>query len=377
MIIYRLMSFVFLLSAGIVQASQCFVEIEDDDRKIFAYETIDASVSTFRVGEKNIWIYPSANASGGELQVSHKVTVGSIESPAETDIIGTFTEQVFFGADPSESGYKWLTNILQLPDGILGLVHAEYTGPNDYWGMPCDPWDARPACGPGESKIGLAWMPTGPGFYLQPQFQYLGHIIGATSARMHHNIFGAPFYITNESGVSYLNVLYHDTNANNRNAWGHIARARAPLSDIVSAAIEGRVSPWEKWHSNGWQDALTGDSRPVLPQLATGDSHIDRGRILLHSDAVNIDGRYVLVGYTYQHDGEPSRLVFYDSCDGQNWRFNRTARPLRENYTYLSIVNSDGRDNGNARGDFKILAGRSFETIERITARLLGDCTCQ
>ena len=340
---------------------------------------IDAPISTFRVGEKNVWILPTANQHivdgvSTRLSVSHTLTVGGLSNPKEINM-GMFPEESFTPVSPTAttgtSGYKWITNTYQTADGVLGFVHAEYTGENDYWTMPCDPWIDRAYCAPGKSKIGLAWMDTTPGFHHNPVFVYLGHIAGFTADRQHFNVHGTPYFINTVDGVRYMNIVFHDSH---RVDWGQITIARSPLQEVITAAKEGRTSEWKKYNNGQWEDAITGTSSSILPkvpELQSIDPNIANGRVIVHSDAVYHEDskRYFLSAYTLERSGHnsdtgtPSRLVFYDSCDGINWNFNRYANDRTDGewgYSYVSIFDDDGRDNGRATGPFVLMSGFDY-----------------
>jgi len=340
---------------------------------------IDAPISTFRVGDNNIWILPTANQHivngvSTQLTVSHTLTVGDLSNPRKHNL-GVFPQESFTPVSPSATsgtdGYKWITNTYQTSDGILGFVHAEYTGPNDYWTMPCDPWIDRAYCAPGQSKIGLAWMDTTPGFHHNPVFTYLGHIAGFTADRMHFNVHGTPYFINTDNGTRYLNIVFHDSHQID---WGQITIARSPLDDVLAAAKQGYTTTWEKYDNGNWVNALTGQSSSVLPDvpaLQNTDANIANGRVIVHSDAVFHEetGRYFLSAYTLERSGHtsdtgtPSRLVFYDSCDGINWRFNRIANDRVDGewgYSYMSIFDDDNTDNGRASGPFTLMSGFDY-----------------
>jgi hypothetical protein len=394
------------LFATAAQAQSCKLEVSKHDETILFskidIETlldgniIDAPISTFRNEGKNVWILPTARQYNKipieRLEISHRLMSGKVKSPHKADF-GEFFQKDFMSSSTSATsgtqGYKWITNTYQTPEGVLGFVHSEYTAEGDHWHMSCDSWvKLRVFCAPGNSKIGLAWMPTEAESDKKPHFVYLGHIAGFTGERKHFNVHGVPWYINTEDEKEYLNIVFHDTNARN---WGQIARARSPLSEVLAAAKAGHTTKWEKFNDGAWEDALTGKSSsilPLVPELRDIAPKISRGEVIVHSDAIKHKetGRYFLSAYTLKHNGlrqRPSRLVFYDSCDGINWRFNGYSNERDDGdwgWSYLTFVDDDGSDNGMASGAFNLIAGfdygRPKKRVELMDVTVLEGCTC-
>ncbi|GEM_PF-3087327 len=358
---------------------------------------IDAPISTFRSGEKNIWVLPTARqynkASVKRLDISHRLTMGDVKNPREIDVGEFFQPEFMHISDQATSGtrgYKWITNTYQTPAGVLGFVHAEYTAEDDHWHMACDPWTKdRKFCAPGNSKVGLAWMAASTATSKQPYFTYLGHIAGFNADRLHFNVHGVPWFINTEEGVQYLNIVYHDVNV--APGWGQITRARSPLSEVLNMAKAGSTTRWEKYNNGVWEDALTGNSSsilPVEPALQAIDPKIAKGQVIVHSDAVKHKetGRYFLSAYTLKIGStvaRPSRLVFYDSCDGAKWRFNTYTNGRTDGewgWSYLTFVDDDGTDNGEASGTFNLIAGfdygRPQKHVEVMDVTVPESCNC-
>ena len=395
-----------LLITTAVYAQNCKLKVSNHDETILFSKAdierltdgniIDAPISTFLWNGKNVWLLPTARQYNDipveHLVLSHHLTIGSVKDPAQADI-GEFSQRDFIvdsdNAISGTKGYKWITNTYQTPEGVLGFVHSEYTDVDDHWHMACDPWVKKKQCAPGNSKVGLAWMKTPAGIDEKPQFKYLGHIAGYSGDRRHFNVHGVPWFINIENGKEYLNIVYHDTNG--IRDWGQITRARSPLRDVLAAAKEGSTTKWEKYNRGSWEDALNGQSSsilPLVPILNDIDPEIAKGHVIVHGDVVKHreSGRYFLAAYTLKRVGlaqRPSRLVFYDSCDGTNWQFNSFSNERADGewgWSYLTFVDDDGSDNGMASGLFNLIAGfdygRPLKRVELLDVTVPESCRC-
>src|SRR3989344_893043 len=155
---------------------------------------------------------------------------GTLDKPFETPLWNKPTDQVFVGSQPIPSnpdgtvpGY-WIVSTYQESAGILAFIHVEH--PN----LTRDVYDT------GRTRIGLAWSADNG-----EHFAYLGDaIIPNTDPEAGFNIVGAPYLIKD----GYFYIYFKDACGN--------AVARASVSDVITAAKKGKITPWMKYKSGSW-----------------------------------------------------------------------------------------------------------------------------
>jgi len=310
-----------------------------------------------------------------DAPISTYITKGGVDDIKNTDnISGIYNQSKFFNesdkAKTSTKGYKWITNTYQTDDGVLAFIHSEYTGPDDHWGMPCMAIGKTTKCAPGTSKIGLAWMPNTANSTAAPRFNFLGHIAGFPADQLHFNVQGTPVYIVNKNGIDYFYILFSDKQA--LNIRPNIAMARSPVRNVLTAAKLGTTSVWQKYNNGKWVDSLSGNSTSILPDLTGVENRVKNEKVFVHSDALKHQesGAYFLSAYTLDTPQSQSSLVFYDSCDGENWRLNnitnhRDEEGRKEGWSYITLFDDDGSDNSKASGDFTMLTGYDYGGPQR------------
>lgn len=362
-----------------------------DINKLTRGDIIDAPISTYLFNNEVYWILPTAMQQNSMVYLSHTILKG--RELDKSEIVGIYNQNKLFKNSPnaitSTKGYKWITNTYQNEHGVLAFIHVEYAGEKDYWGMPCiTTSDGRKKCAPGQSKIGLAWMETPKNFSGVPEFTFLGFIAGYSGNIAHFNVQGTPYSIVREEGIDYLNIWFADKNNFYKSM--NVARARAPLNDVITAARNGMTIKWKKYNNGAWEDALKGKSSSALPEVrgVEGvDQRVARGNVFVHSDVVKHveSGKYFLCAYTLESEKEPSSLVFYESCNCIDWELNTIANPTRENrpkcgWSYMTFIDDNGTDNGMASGTFTLLVGYDYGGPKRHVAKfriaVSDSCSC-
>src|SRR5215467_27321 len=181
------------------------------------------------------------------------------------------------------AGNLWLVNLYKISGTtLLGFVHREGAGV----GAPF-------AVGLGYStNNGETW-------------RYLGDILSPIDTNT--NMTGVPYLIVGP----YMYVYYNETNLGNSH---QISVARAPLSEVLTAASSGTVSTWVKYSGDGLfnTNAFTGRGANII-----GATQWFNGVGIVHTDAAHSTplNKYMLLVSSESH----GQLILYLSDDGVNW----------------------------------------------------------
>ena len=124
-----------------------------------------------------------------------------------------------------------------------------------------------------------------------------------------------------------------------------------------------------------------------MPDLTGVENRVKNEKVYVHSDALKHQesGAYFLTAYTLDTPQSQSSLVFYDSCDGENWRLNnitnhRDEPGRKEGWSYITLFDDDGNDNSEASGDFTMLSGYDYggphRQVMKFNVRVPESCKC-
>ena len=268
-------------------------------------ETMDVSLSTLpgTTGTGNVWFHSERFGN------DHQKFSGPLDHPGTTLLFEKAASD-YFNANPSGAdGQWWLTNLYQAPEGdLLGFVHVEKSGGSDKY------------------RLGLAYSANAG-----DSWTYLGHVIGQYSDPDGANISGTPYFVKD----GYFYIYYADMSPTG----GIAAVARAPVGEVLSAARQGKTSPWHKYLSGAWNsDGLGGMASAIaLPTVS------------LHSDAAYSATKrvYMLTGYNHG----PGRGVWIAfSSDGVTYSpgdwLQHSDDPKNQTLSpYITLVDVDGTDN--------------------------------
>ena len=365
--------------------------------KIMRGDLIDAPITILKKESgKSVFILPTALQQAGGIYLAHTFVEGDL---AELDASHVYevNESKLFKNSPHQTdalnGRHWITNLLETDEGVLAFLHTEYSRDSDFFGMSCVEQGSRNACAPGLARISLAWMPRERMNDPQASFTVLGPIAGTPYPVTHFNVHGTPVYLTESGGETMINTLFVDLFGNKENGeWEEpdllvVARAQAPLDEVIFAAQEGRLTTWLKRKGNDWVDAQSDTATSALPQVPSMAEIAPRvaiGRVAIHSDATYHppSSSYILSAYTLNRD-TPSSLIFYSSCDGENWRFSGRHFPrddVKNGWSYLSLVGRDNTDGQVIDGPLDLIAGWEYGGEERAVYRLEitvpDSCSC-
>lgn len=295
----------------------------------------DGSLSTIRGSSGNYWVFPFWKKGYGEI-------VHGFSRGATLDQLGSFAtvkrKGELFRGTTDRDGTLWILNTYQVPDGVLAFIHVENA---DRSGGPGDG---------GKSRVALGWSRDGGS-----TFQYLGPIIIPFQDPKTHNIQGVPYVVRD----GYFHIYFHDTTG--------LTVARAPVSEVLAAAREGRTSEWMKYA--GASAGFTS------PGLGGRSAHIGVDGIS-HSDAACSDftRKCYLVLTKLNADGSGTWVRLYESSDAVRWSFvravvdERNARK-RGGYQYATIVDASGADNSQVGRRFFVYATKDHLFDDRSTVR--------
>jgi len=367
-------------------------------------DIIDAPVSlATKSNGARVWILPTALQQNGKIYLSHTVVEGDLANISDAKITVVDEEQMFIDSKNLElktNGFQWVTNIVQVPSGLLALVHSEYTGEDGFFGMDCSIIDELERCAPGYSQIGLAWLPNDKFEADNYEFTFLGNIAGSYTKLPHFNVHGTPWYYTqDENGEKYLNLLFADAHyiqLEDGNWMPHetggqrIGRLRYDFDKLMVDIEAGRIGDWQKLTAEGWKEPDALPSLPIIPkvpEMEEVDPRIAAGDVIVHSDAIFHEPSNSYFLSTYTLGGKKSRygskFAFYNSCDGESWEYIDTYHTRKEGksgWSYLTLVASDDTDHGVSRGDFDLITGWEYGKPDRKVLRMktsVGDgCSC-
>ena len=293
---------------------------------------IDASITTFTIGGVRHWFNPTG--------LVHAKYSGPLDQPFQTRLWTKDSYLLF--KDPNnlglggpwrkidndnwtfDGGEPWLVNMHEsAAGGLLAFLHVEQaTVTNGQYS-------------PGRSRISLAWSANGG-----EHFTYLGDIIRYYDNRSTYNVQGAPYIIKD----GYFYVYYKDLCPNPSEAV-----ARAPVSDVLVAARQGKTVPWKKYYNGSWEsNGLGGPCSSVA--IEQGIDHTDAA-YSTHTQ------KYYLTLSKQSSGGSDTWIKLYESSDGITWSYLTTivqesGLGERKGYQYVTIVDASGSDNS--------IVGKSF-----------------
>jgi hypothetical protein len=244
--------------------------------------------------------------------------------------------------------HAWIINTYQETGtgNVLGLIHIEDKYDPDASGVIPDPYF--------HGKLGLAWSKD-----YGMTWKYIGDIMVPQDPDATGNQLGGPYIIKD----GYMYIYYAEALKAGDNTSRGIAVARAPLTDILSAAKQGKVTTWEKYHDGTWASAgIGGPATGVLNLQIEGHTHTDAA----YSTYTK---KFYMLTVRSADTTKPSVINLFESIDGLSWTFvkNIATRPLSvggtpyDGYHYLSIANTDGSDNGQVGKQFYVY-GPLFNT---------------
>jgi len=286
-------------------------------------EVIDEPFSTHILGGAQTW-HQSTNWGDTHLKFT-----GSLYSPCTGTLVWSKTRAQLFTNPSSTPAHPWVISSYQHADGLLGFVHVELAGSNGNKG-----------------RIGLAWSTDNGDTYT-----YLGDILSPYGDPDMGGGFmqGVPYFIKD----GYFYVYYID----NYTGSSGISVARAPVSSVITAAKAGNTGTnlWHKYYNGTWTESGLGGNAAKL--------NING---ITHSNAAysTYTGKYYIALTTMTWSGIDTWIKLYESTDGINWTLTQTvAQDTWANlgeamgYQNVSIVNTDGSNNGTIGKQFYIYGG--------------------
>lgn len=372
-------------------------------------DIIDAPISlATKTDGKRVWILPTALQQNGDIYLSHTFVIGDLQNVEDAEIITIDEERLFSYPEKLEKSYygrHWITNIVQTDEGLIALLHSEYTRDTDVFGMDCAVIAGGKQCAPGRSQISLAWLPIDKFEKNDFSFEFLGHISGSYSDVPHFNVHGTPWYFSDEKdGNKYLNLIFADGSfVKRRGKWRakqgglRIGQLRANFKDLMTAISTGENGSWTKYTKAGWVSpdvAVAKAVLPIIPNMTNVDTRIANGRVVVHSDAIYHEptGAHFLSSYVLERKRKrkgkmvtvPSSLIFYKACPGENWSYVGRYHPRRDGkkgWSYLSLISSDDTDFGQSRGNFDLMSGWDYGELDRKILRMNVEvskgCACE
>lgn len=140
---------------------------------------------------------------------------------------------------------------------------------------------------------------------------------------------GAPYVIKDGNFLVY----FRDRMSDLRDIF--FAAASAPVNEVVSAALEGRTSPWHKYYEGDQEPGLGGRSSPLEIGNPTTDWFSVSYNTLLE--------RYIAVISAHSDDQSNYFIFMSVSEDGYEWSPRILLHQSSQNeLTYPSIVSPDG-----------------------------------
>ncbi len=303
------------------------------------YANIDGPISTYTSGLTRWWVMPNVQWSANDFVVWHTTTTSNLLTGLDAPVGTSRTKlpQWDFFSNMS-TGRMWLVSTYKINEGeALGFVHVEYADNT----LPGDPYFY------GRGRIGVAYFKQGVN---NNKWRYMGHVIGAYTDPINHNVQGAPYLING----AYIQVYYADFN-------GHIAVARTNLADLIYTAQSNQNSPpWYKYYNGNWNSVGLGGNYTVL--------NFDINTIMHAGAAYSTYSKKYYIAATRQRQGNNSTAVtLYESCDSTNWtkktEFDvNTTSNLRVGWQYTTIVETDYTKwpEGKVGSSFYIYSGWEF-----------------
>lgn len=274
---------------------------------------------------------------------------GMAKTCVNTSATGTYAF-TSFASGLTDVVNLWFTSIHH-PGGSerLAFIHEEnagYTGFN----APGQGWEGR-------TRIGLAYSNDSGNTW-----KYLGRIASPHQDPMPFNVQGTPYFV--HEGDFY--IWYKDRNASGTEGY---AVSKADVSSVLTAARAGHLGSnlWQKKTPSGWNSNIA--SEPAFPAGAAEG--------VIHSQAARAaDGNYymlstIMVGSSW---GTTSTYVQLFTVDPTTLAWTKKMHVVNEGsaafdpsaagkgYQYASIVDPEGRANGEVGSSFYVYSGKFQDT---------------
>jgi hypothetical protein len=219
--------------------------IRQDDISLFTIDKTEVVMSPddydrMQMSYTDTPVLPIVQASGDPYWIHsdpfHGFTKmrGPADDPSQT-FVWSKTQSQLFTNPHGHDGYWWLLNIVKQSDGsLLAVCQVGSAGPNQ-----------------DRYRIGLA-RSTNDG----DSWIYLGNIVTQ---------YGDPANVNIGGGVLFIKDGYYYTYFLENSLQGvQAAVARAPISEVMTAAANDTVSTWHKYHNGKWLEAgLSGNYTPL------------------------------------------------------------------------------------------------------------------
>ncbi|QHI69823.1 hypothetical protein [Tichowtungia aerotolerans] len=257
----------------------------------------DGTISTLRKEGNAVCFFGSFGCRfepGGERRSRHWWFSGPPEGPLKIHLESRTEEECWdyngHYQDTAEAGI-WILAVHRLATGgLLAVTHAEYRYPDDRPDQYAS--GHRFALGLGDSTDG------------GDHWTYCGEIAKAANDAV--NV-GGGAYILREG---YIYAYFNDTDTASGQRLACVVRA--PLDEVVQAAVRYKVTTWHKYRDGKWDvPGLSG--RPggdILPRGYGGED--------LHADAAFCTAldQYLMTIHTHG----AGKLLLFSSEDGLDWK---------------------------------------------------------
>jgi hypothetical protein len=322
---------------------------------------MDASLATFAADPSTLITFHSGWWPPLNSNAITKYS-GTLNAPFQT-LLTQKTQMQAFPNDPNLQTNTigvWMPNIYKAADGgYLGFVHLE-----DFTDEVAVPVAQRcssyPYCGHQKYIIALAYS-TNSG----DTWKLCGNIIKA-NAQPATNIGGIPFLVKG----GYFYVYFNEQVVVSGKLEQRVSVARAPVSNVLSAARTFTVTQWKKYNSNNLtnegfnEDGLIGAGSHIIPEypgyLFTDAKH----PYDVHSDAAYsraVNRYYLLVNVASKAN------LLYSSADCVNWVtsalidntpsvvFGGTTYEVHHAFPTIAALSSTTEDNREVGRQFHVL----------------------
>jgi hypothetical protein len=302
----------------------------------------DGPIVTYRELGKQRWLLSFWNKTHGGID--QVVSAGNTDEPL-SKIIGVEPQRSFFNYDNTLfSGNFWVVNTYQANTGILAFIHVENAEGSE---KHLDGGHTT-----GKTRIGIAWS-SDEG----RSFRYLGHIIVPFGDTDSFNIQGLPYLV--KEGFFY--IYFHDSTG--------FTVARAPVAEVLTAAQQGQVSSWMKYNGPEMGFSSSGLGGPSKKLGVDGISHSDAA-------CSTVTDKCYLILTRMNWGGQDTWVRLFESTDGLNWTMIRNvaqqpAAAVKGGYQFATIVNEDGKDNGNVGRHFYLYVYKDHQNTSRTMLRWL------
>jgi hypothetical protein len=302
---------------------------------------IDAQYPTITQGDNRFWFVVNSD-------YMQKMS-GSFSDPVTSQVWAKKTTAVFSEAEATNSAAirdkKWIVNTYETgtPGEVLGFIHIERE-------------DGSPDS-VGWGRVGLA-RSTNYG----DTFTYLGYIAVPLNDPTSINVSGVPYYIKDGYFYAYYIdrciVAGHEKDVDpTKYERSNIAVMRAKVSDVVTAARSGKVTPWMKYFNGNWNESSIGGKCTELWPTTDG---------IIHSDAVfstTTNKAYIVRMLSKDAStSQPAWLSLFESSDGIHWKLTKEMVPatmdVQFGYSYQVLVGTNGENNGVVGSTFYIYSDK-------------------